>query len=84
MLQGGEEDTLSLSVTVNRVCEATEVLVKFGVVSAVEDCAGQQEIRKEPPPGDPTVFSVETKQISLGKGEEYCYIVSFGGDFGQL
>ena len=77
---------LSVNVTVNGDCpnRAYKVLVLFGTRRVGTDgCNGHKDIERELSPGQSAIFSVDTETVSLGDGEEYCYIVHIDGVVGE-
>ena len=81
----GPNNNLSVNVTVNSDCpEEESVTVTFGTRPVGDDgCNGQRNVTKDLSPGKTATFSVNTESVSLGDGEEYCYIVHIDGVVGE-
>ena len=75
-----DQDSLSVTLTVNRLCVAGEytVLVTFGTRPTLGgQCQGQVNTSAETlSPGDSAPFSVDSAHLSLGADETFCYFIN--------
>ena len=75
-----DQDSLSVTLTVNRLCVAGEytVLVTFGTRPTLGgQCQGQVNTSAETlSPGDSATFSVDSTHLSLRDDETFCYFIN--------